>query len=147
MSSRWEAEARNRGYDTEKAMWEDLYSKYSLTQIAKMFAPSGKTTCGINTIRERVAKAGIQIKPRGGANNLKVEITDALIQDVVTLGVRKAAEKHGITPQTLYNRVYYKTGLRIRDLKQSVAESLRAQGEGDPPSSISHPKGDHEPQP
>jgi hypothetical protein len=118
MQNEWEAEAKNRGYLGEKEMWEDLYTKKgnSLNQLVKMFDRS------INNIRSRIDSFQIPKRSRGGANNTKYELSPELINDIVTMGVRQAALKHGIKPQTLYQRVYYKSGLTIKGLRESMSK-------------------------
>jgi hypothetical protein len=83
----------------------------------------------------------LPIQPRGGANNEKVEVGPELVQDIVALGVHGAAKKHGITPQTLYQRVYYRHGTTVKALKAQAAELFaKAQREEDHASSTDLPK-------
>jgi hypothetical protein len=98
-------------------MWETLYKTESISKLAERFK------CGVNTVRSRLEKAQIAAKPRGGANNQKVTIDKQLIDDVISLGVRKAAEMRSIKPQTLYQRLYYKSGLSVKLLKEAAEKS------------------------
>lgn len=114
MQNEWEAEALKRGFPGEKEMWETLYKNNSLAQLTEMFGKSA------NTIRTRINKNEITIRHRGGPNNTKTSVDRELIDDVVNLGVRKAALKRGIKPQTLYQRLYYKCGLTVKGLKEAA---------------------------
>lgn len=38
----------------------------------------------------------------------------------MSMGVRQAAIKHNIKPQTLYQRIYYKYGLTVKGLKEKM---------------------------
>lgn len=110
----WEPTAKKLGFIGEKEMWEQLYNKYSLTDLAVRFS------CGVNTIRNRIAKFGIEIKARGGPNNLKIDLDKELLDDIIQLGVKKAANKRGIKPQVLYQRIYYKYGLTVKGLREAA---------------------------
>lgn len=113
MQNQWEAEAVRLGYTSEKEMWLDLYPKESLTQLSKKF---GKA---INSIRARIAACDLPIQSRGGANNVRVEMDQDLIDDVIKMGVVKSALKRGVRPQVIYSRLYYKYGLTVKGLKEA----------------------------
>lgn len=132
----WEGEAKKLGFSSEREMWTSLYPSHSLTRLAEKF---GK---GINTIRGRLDKYQIPMQARGGPNNTKVQLDQALIDDVINLGVKKAAEKRGVQPQTIYHRLYYNHGLTVSGLKAKLA----AQREAGQPSSTDHPTEQNVPQ-
>jgi hypothetical protein len=124
MQSEWEAVAASLNYPGEKEMWQDLYPKQSLSQLAKKFNK------GINNVRGRIDHFQIVKKSRGGANNVKTVIDRELIDDVTNLGIRRAAEKRGIKPQALYHRLYYKMGTTVKGLR--AASAAVAQGTNPP---------------
>lgn len=118
MQSDWEAEALKLGYHSEEEMWKALYPQSSMTQLAEKFKK------GINTIRNRIDHYKIEKRSRGGANNVKVEINKEMLDDVISLGVQKAAVKYGIKPQALYQRLYYKYGTSVKQLKEQARLSV-----------------------
>lgn len=120
VQSNWEAEASKLGYKSEEEMWKDLYPKHSLNELVVKFGRA------INTIRARLEYFQIPKRQRGGANNQKVEIDQNLLNDVIALGVNAAAKKHNIRPQALYQRIYYKYGTSVKELKQKAREALAA---------------------
>jgi hypothetical protein len=118
----WETVAKQLGFVDEKSMWEKLYKEDSLADLATKFAVSP------GQIRGRIDACGITLRTRGGANYQKITLSKEILDDVVTLGIRKAAIKHGVQPQTLYNRIYYKHGLTIGELKEMArAEAAKEQ--------------------
>lgn len=137
MTGFWEVEAQKRGYVDEREMWKDLYPKHSLTQLQEMFGKKG-----INTIRDRLSKHQIEMRKRGGANNEKVHLDPELINKIAERGVMAIAKELGVKPSVIYQRLYYKYGLTVKELKAKQA----ALSEGDQPSSTSLPKPNHEPQ-
>jgi hypothetical protein len=138
MQTNWEATAKENGFSSEVEMWKSLYPKMSMSQLAEKFHK------GINTIRARLDYHQIAKRNRGGANNTKVDIDQELINDVITIGVGKAALKRGIKPQTLYQRLYYQNGMTVKQIKEE-ARKQAAQHVEDQPSSTDLPKLDHEP--
>lgn len=110
----WEAVASQLGFTSEEAMWRKLYAEDSLAAIAAKFHVSP------GQIRGRIEACGIPLRSRGGANYQKVEMSKELLDDVTSMGIRKAALKHGVQPQTLYNRIYYRYGLTIGDLRRQA---------------------------
>jgi len=114
----WSEEWKKLGYIGEKEMWLDLYKANSLTSLSQKF------NCSINAIRDRFAKCGVPLRGPGGPNNQKFEVDRALIDDITATGVRAAALKRGVAPQTLYQRLYYSKGLSVKKLQQA-AEALK----------------------
>jgi hypothetical protein len=110
----WDNEATTRGYAGEREMLLDLYKTHSLSELAQMF------NCSINSVRDRFAKHALALRDRGGANNLKFTVDQSLIDDVTTYGIAYAAQKRGVTPQTLYTRLYYRKGLKVRQLREAA---------------------------
>lgn len=90
----------------------------------------------INTIRARIDYFQITKRTRGGANNVKGDLTPELLDDVIKMGVNKAAVKHGLKGPVLYHRLYYKHGLSVKMLKEKAKQALKEEekddnGEGD----------------
>lgn len=129
MQSDWDTTARQLGYPGEKEMWVDLYPKNSMTQLALKFSK------GINTIRARIDYFQIPKRARGGANNVKVEVSKELLDDCVNLGIHAAAVKWGIKPQTLYQRLYYRHGMTVKKLKEAAQRSASTECDSEPQSS------------
>lgn len=116
----WEGRALELGYKSEKEMWESLYKTESLTQIAARF------NRGINTIRARFEKHGITFKARGGPHSTKVEMSAEFIDDVVNLGVMGASKKYGVKPQAIYQRLYYKLGMTVKQVREMARQGKQS---------------------
>jgi transposase-like protein len=125
----WTPVAQRLGYDTEWAMWNDLYvtRALSITQLAK------KLDVSRNTVRSALDRLQIDIRRRGGPNNQKLEITDELIEEVKKDGVAAVAKKLGLPYSTLYKRLYRVKGLTVGDLHPEEPEP--AQVEASDPTS------------
>jgi transposase len=98
----WEPIAAKLGYADETAMWQDLYvtRRLSVSKLTEMFDVSR------NTIRYALDRAGVTIRPSGGPNNMKIEITAEVIEAVRLHGIRETAKALGVTYSTLYKRLY-----------------------------------------
>jgi len=108
--NQWESLARSLHYNTEQEMWTNLYLNKNLS-IANL---SARFACAPHTIRMRLKKAGVTMRPRGGENNIKYEVTPELEAEIDRDGVAAVAERLHVTVQALYRRVYYKRGRHRR---------------------------------
>lgn len=108
----WGSLVKTLGYDSEAAMWEDLYLKKGLS-FSQM---SRKLDVSRNVIREALIRAGIPSKKRGGPNNAHVEMPDELLDEIRKDGVAAVAKRLGVRYPTLYKRLR-KRGLSVRILK------------------------------
>lgn len=104
----WEEIARTHGYvnaDTqgdERALLEDLYH----TQGLSLEALTKKLKVSRNALRSALTRLEIPAKKRGGANNQKFAVTDALLERVKEIGVKATATELGVSYTTLYKRLY-----------------------------------------
>ena len=114
----WDTLAKEMGYSSTKEMWTEMYDRFSLASLAQRFGISQKI------IRDQLIANGVGIKSRGGANFQKIEVTDALIEKVKTEGIAKVAKDLGVDKTTLYKRLYYKSGIKLRDLKNLQDQML-----------------------
>lgn len=93
--------ARERGYENSNAMIADLYDtqRMSIEKIAKsLFTP-------IWTLRKRFDELGINVKTRGGRNNVKFEVTKELYNEACRDGVLAVADRVGVDPATVELRL------------------------------------------
>lgn len=127
----WTGIARDLHYESPAEMWKDLYGKrgMSLITLSERFAVSQ------NSIRKALVASGVDIRSRGGPNNLKVPVTDELLQEVAEMGVLKTAEKHQVDPTTLYKKLYYRYGKKLREMK---LEGMPTEVEPTPSEGDSH---------
>jgi predicted transcriptional regulator len=98
----WNELALKLKYADTTSMWTDLYEtkKKSISTLATELGVSR------NTIRDALAKASIVIRERGGPNNKRLEVTDALLEECEREGVAKVAANLGLSYSTLYKRIY-----------------------------------------
>ena len=98
----WEDLAKELGYADEVTMWKDRYEaqKVSITVLAANLGVSR------NAVRSALERCNIPIRTRGGANNCKFAITDALVEEVKKDGIKSVAERLGVSYSTLYKRIY-----------------------------------------
>jgi transposase len=113
MAIEWSGVATALEYPSEEEMWRDLYVTrgLSIVQIAK------KLDVSRNTVRESLDRTGIVLRQRGGPNNQKLEITDALVEDIRREGITSVAKKLGLSYTTVYKRLYRVRGLTLADLE------------------------------
>lgn len=82
-------------------MIADLYDtqRMSIEKIAKsLFTP-------IWTLRKRFDELGINVKTRGGRNNVKFEVTKELYNEACRDGVLAVADRVGVDPATVELRL------------------------------------------
>jgi|SRR6185436_13458046 len=98
----WDSVAAKLNYSDAVGMWTDLYEvkKKSISTLATELGVSR------NTIRDALAKASIVIRERGGPNNKRLEVTDALLAQCEQEGVAAVAASLGLSYSTLYKRIY-----------------------------------------
>lgn len=126
----WEAVAKRLGFESERGMWEEYYTnkKWSLTTLATKFASSP------HTVKSRIKMCGVSLRARGGPHNVKIVLTDEVLDSIKKIGIPSTAKLFGWTPQALYNRVLYSKGERIRDIKARAAEELRSEAAENAPT-------------
>lgn len=61
----WHSRATAHGFESEFKMWSTWYPTKSPSLLALLFE------CTPDTIRNRIRRHGISMKPRGGPNNVK----------------------------------------------------------------------------
>lgn len=93
--------ARDTGYEDYKSMLVELYAvqRLSLAELA--------ARCGISTerLKRHLARYGLTLRGRGGANNVKVVITPELRREVLLDGVPAVAKRLGVSPLVLYTKM------------------------------------------
>lgn len=104
----WIGIAKAGGYIDESGegdpvkLLTDLY----ITQNLSLDALTTKLKVSRNAIRSTLVRLEIPTKKRGGANNQKFEVTDALIDRIKEIGVKAVAAELGVSYTTLYKRLY-----------------------------------------
>lgn len=111
----WTPIAQRLGHASEEMLWHELYDvqKLSITTLA--------TRLGIsrNTIRQALARRHIQVRGRGGPNNLVLALTPEVIEEVRRDGVLAVAKRMELNYTTLYKRLR-RAGIRVADLKVGI---------------------------
>jgi transposase len=116
MAIQWERIAKELGYKDTGHMWQVLYNKHSVGQLAMRFAISA------NTVRSELRRHDITPKPPGGANNLKLEITPALLERVQTQGVLSLSRELELDETTLY-KALKRAGYNARGHREEVGDT------------------------
>lgn len=93
--------AAKQGYPSYKDMLHELYvvQGKGLHEIAAMCHVFYRRT------RKHLLRFGIPIRARGGPNNVKVVLTDVLVQEIIRDGVPAVAERLGVTDGVLRLRL------------------------------------------
>lgn len=94
----WKAKAAELEYETEKEMFEDLYSDMSLSEIAKALG------CSLHTIRKKLVEHSVTIRSRGGPNGLKCTMNESVIEEMKVKGAAAVAQAQGISKYTLFRQ-------------------------------------------
>jgi hypothetical protein len=113
MAIQWERIAQELGYKDTQHMWQVLYNKHSVGQLAMRFAIS------VNTVRAELKRHDIRPKPPGGPNNLKLEITPALLERIQTQGVLSLSRELELDETTLY-KALKRAGYNARGHREEV---------------------------
>jgi transposase len=124
----WALLATKLGYADEVSMWQDLYTAKGLSvkQLSK------KLDISRNTVRLALEDSGIEMRPRGGPNNKKLDITDALVEEIRQKGISAVAKELGLSYTTVYKRLYRVRGLTVTALQaQPIAVPATAEGQAD----------------
>ncbi len=96
-----EAMARVAGYVDYRTMLYELYVVAS-TSIVRLNALTG---IGPNRLKRHLKMYGLDIKGKGGANNVKIVMTPILLREIALYGVPTVARRLGVEPSVLYNRL------------------------------------------
>lgn len=101
--------AKERGYETTAKMLHEMYvvQHMSLESITETLVLPHWTA------RRILVQLGIQIRSKGGPNNVLIEVTPELIEEVSRDGVTAAARTLGVHPLSLHTRLrewYQRTG-------------------------------------
>lgn len=84
------------GYESEKEMLVDLYSTYSLSEMAKILGYS--TFC----IRRKMILLGIKLRPRGGTNNKGNRILKDVSDELLARPTKEVAELFNVHDSTVH---------------------------------------------
>ena len=113
----FEDAAKRLGYEDEEAMWKDLYvqKRQSITALAVQLDVSR------NTIRSALLRFSLEVRGRGGANNTKTVVNDALIAEIRKDGVMAVAARLNVNYTTLYKRLR-RAGVLVADLQPETSD-------------------------
>ena len=108
MSHDWKKIAEKRGFETVDAMWRAMYATHSIVELA------AKLGVSIYTVRVQLAENNVDVRPRGGPNYVKADLSDVTEEDIQTKGCRQIAKEKGISPTAVYKRLIYSKGRHLR---------------------------------
>jgi transposase-like protein len=118
----WAPLVKMLGYGSDAEMWTDLYKEKNLS-IAQI---SRKLDVSRNVVRDALGKAGLTLRKRGGPNNSRVLLSEAVLTAVRRDGIAVVAKRHGVSYATFYKR------LRLRGISvKSLRETTNAKDPGD----------------
>ena len=127
MAIDWGRYAAELEYETEKEMWEKLYKRFSVNQLAKRFSVSA------HAVRIQLATHGVQMRGRGGPNNQKIDSSKLTQEEIDTKGIAQIAAEMGVHPTSLYKHLFYSKGKLKRPVPSSVpAVPQTEESSGDP---------------
>lgn len=89
--------AADRGHESVEHLFRDLYVRQdmSIEEVAE------ELHIGPKTAKRWLKKLGIQLRPRGGAQNVKIAFTEELVQEIIRDGVTAVALRLGVDRTTL----------------------------------------------
>lgn len=93
--------ARRAGYAEYKDLLVDWYvvQRLALLDIAERLHVTQQR------VRKHLVRFGITIRGKGGANNVKVVLTQALLEEVAKDGIPAVAMRLGVAQPVLYARI------------------------------------------
>jgi hypothetical protein len=120
----WDATVHRLGYTSEADMWHDLYVHrgLSISVLAERLDVSR------NTIRTSLERRHIPIRKQGGPNNQKLEVTDALVDEVQREGIAAVAKRLNLAYTTLYKRLHARKVLEAARLLPEDAARIATIG-------------------
>lgn len=100
--NRLDALAREQGWENAETMVKDLYEvkRWSLKRLTIMLQLPTQYL-----LQQWMKNWGIEIKGRGGRNNLKFDLTPQLVEEVTRDGITAVADRLGISRTRLYTRL------------------------------------------
>lgn len=104
----WEQLAKDRGFETPRDMWLELYKDRSLAELAAHLHVS------VYTVRLQLATHAVPIRSPGGPNYVKANLADVTEEDIKLKGVKLIAQEHGVDVTTVYKRLFYSKGRHAR---------------------------------
>jgi len=116
----WAPTAARLGYESELAMWTDLYIDRGLS-ISTL---ATKLDVSRNTVRTSLERLNIAIRKQGGPNNQKLNITDELVDEIKREGIAAVAKRLNLSYTTVYKRLYRVRGLKVSDLHPKDADRV-----------------------
>lgn len=102
---RLERVARDLGYESSGAMYYEMY----VVQRIPLHEISQRLYTPLWSLRKRFDELGITVNKRGGANNVKFELTDELMAEVNRDGISAVCDRLGVNFVSLYLRVRERT--------------------------------------
>lgn len=129
----WAPTAQRLGYTSELDMWTDLYCvrKLSISMLAV------KLDVSRNTVRTSLERLNIEVRKQGGPNNLKLDVTDGLIDEIKREGIAAVAKRLELSYTTVYKRLRAR-GLKVADLHPEDAVAAIRIDATDPPEEDTH---------
>jgi Zn-dependent peptidase ImmA (M78 family) len=96
----WERFYKQLGYESEKAMWEEMYTQYTMKELADQFNVS------VGLVRNRLLYAGITPRKRGGPQSSLVDfgMSDELVLRIKTEGLAAIAKELGLSKYAVMTR-------------------------------------------
>jgi hypothetical protein len=92
----WDKIAQSLGHPDAQRMWNALYARYSVAQLAARFAVS------VDTVRKQLKFHGVQMKGPGGRNNQKIVIDEDMVLAIRLRGVATVAKERDLDITTVY---------------------------------------------
>jgi hypothetical protein len=111
----WTGTASRLKYPSEEAMWTELYDRQKLS-IAQLATRLGLSR---NAVRIELAKRGVHVRGRGGANNAKLTLTNEVLEEIRQEGVMAVAKRMGLNYTTMYKRLR-KMGVTVAELRSAT---------------------------
>jgi DNA-binding transcriptional ArsR family regulator len=93
--------AKHAGFSDYKSLLEQWYKidGVSLEELAERLHISQLR------VRKHLARYGIPLRKRGGANNVKVVLTNALLKEIAKDGIPAVSTRLGVSEGRLYTRI------------------------------------------
>lgn len=97
----FERVASDRGHDSVQHLFYDLYIRQGLS----IDAVAEELHIGPQTTKRWLKKLGIQLRPRGGAQNVKITFTPELVEEITRDGVTAVSLRLGVDRTTLLHHL------------------------------------------
>lgn len=116
IGTNWEGIARELRFPNVATMFRKYYveTEMSIEQLAGRFGVSS------GQIRTQLVAAGITLRPRGGAQQSKITMTDDLLSACESKGTKQVAAELGVSYSALHKALRrYVTSRKVEEASQS----------------------------